>query len=180
MSVDPHPAPMKLLLPSRIIPSLLLLLVAGCATPPTPLPPSSTHATELPMSVAEGRARELATGNNRAYWIWVDPDGLWHVRTTAARAGRHFQGTIPPTAGGEIVDLRNIGLESDDKIGFLGRTLSFKWRTRNRIDGFDFRLRGEGCLEFDLSIDGDATSRFIYLGKAKTRPEGAHFILCPK
>lgn len=169
--------------PLRLLPALaiLVLLVASCATPPpVPLPPSSAHPVELPISVAEGRARELASGNNRAYWVWVDPDGTWHVRTTAPRAGRHFQGTVRPTGTGEIVDLHKIGMEADDKLGLIDRMVSFKWRTRNRIDGFDFRFQGTGCLEFDLNIDGDATSRYIYLGKDKTRPESAHFVLCPK
>lgn len=160
--------------------SLVAIMLSGCASaPPLPPPSSSQPPTELSARVAAGRAKELATGNHRAYWIWHDGDGIWHVRTTARRVGHAFRGMIRPLTGAEIVDLTPVQLDPQDKLGLVGRAISFDWGTRRRIDGFDFRLQGSAGLEFDLRLDGDASSRYIYLGRDRTRPESAHFVLTP-
>ncbi len=155
------------------------LLASACSSPPPPLPPSSSNPTRMSVTVARGRAPDLATGNYRAFWIWRDEDDVWHLRTTARRVGHRYQGVVRPLEGAEIVDLKLVGIDSNDRVGIVGRTLSFDWRTRRMIDGFDFRLKGEACLEFDLRVDEDGTTRYIYLGKDKIRPETAHFLLCP-
>lgn len=81
--------------------------------------------------------------------------------------------------GAEITDLTLVGIDPKDRVGMVGRVLSFDWRTRRQIDGFDFRVKGEACLEFDLRLDEDGATRYIYLGRDKVRPESAHFLLCP-
>lgn len=163
--------------------SLLFLasvaFLASCAQPPAPLPPSSPNPPRLSVDLAAGRAPELATGNHRAFWIWRDDDGLWHLRTTSRRVAHRFQGTIRPLPGSEIMDFKRVGLDPNDRAGLVGRTLSFDWRTSRLIDGFDFRLRGETGLEFDLRLDEDGSSRYIYLGRDRTKPSAAHFLLCP-
>lgn len=167
----------------RILSVLLTLIFvylgSGCAGAPPLLPPATSHPVRLPAAVAQGRAPELATGNYRAYWIWRDDDGVWHLRTTARRTGHRYQGTIRPPEGAAITGLTLVGLDANDRVGLVGRALSFDWRTRRTIDGFDFRLQGEGCLEFDLRLDEDGTTRYIYLGHDRVRPESAHFLLCP-
>jgi hypothetical protein len=152
---------------------------AGCATTPPPIAPSSSNPARLSTSIAAGRSPDLATSTFRAYWIWHDEDGVWHVRTTARRVGRQFRGVVRPMTGGEITDMQGVGITGDDRLGMVGRTISFDWRTRSSIDGFDFRLKGDACLEFDLRIDGDGTATYIYLGKTAAKPERAHFLLCP-
>lgn len=171
-------------LPARLVGAVLLLVVhltlSGCASaPPLPAPSSAQPPIELPARIASGRPLDLATGNHRAYWIWHDGDGVWHVRTTARRVGHAFRGMIRPLAGAEIVGLTPVHLDPQDRLGLVGRAISFDWGTRRRIDGFDFRLQGSAGLEFDLRLDGDASSRYIYLGRDKARPESAHFILVP-
>ena len=164
------------------------LLLAACTTPPAaptsptappPPAPSSSRPAEHPVSLAQGRSPELATGLHRAFWIWRDDDGVWHLRTTASRLSHRFQGVIRSAPGTEIVELRPISVGKNDRLAQNGPTITFDWHTKNRIDGFDFTLRGEGSLEFDLRLDGDDTSRYIYLGKNKSRPERAHFRLSP-
>lgn len=155
------------------------LLIGGCAGAPPLLPASSSTPARLSASIATGRAPDLATGNHRAFWVWRDDDGVWHVRTTARRVGHRYQGVIRPLEGAEIVGLTLVGIDPADRVGMVGRALSFDWRTRRLIDGFDFRLKGDACLEFDLRLDEDESVRYIYVGKNKVRPESAHFLLCP-
>jgi hypothetical protein len=81
--------------------------------------------------------------------------------------------------GAEIVDLRLVSIDSRDRVGIVGRAVSFDFITRSAMDGFDFRLNGSACLEFDLRLDEDGTPRYVYLGKGKSTPDGSHFILCP-
>jgi hypothetical protein len=165
-------------LPSQLFLASVAFL-ASCAQPPAPLPPSSSNPTRLSAAVAAGRAPELATGNHRAFWIWRDDDGLWHLRTTSRRVSHRFQGTIRPLPGTEIVEFNRIGLDPNDRAGLVGRSISFDWRTSRLIDGFDFRLRGGTGLEFDLRLDEDGSSRYIYLGRERTKPATAHFLLGP-
>lgn len=156
-----------------------LLVLPGCNSAPPLLPPPGTEPLKFNVAAAEGRSPDLASGNYRATWIWRDPDGSWHLRTIARRVGHRFQGVIRPLSGGEIVDVKPISLDPNDRLGLVGRALSFDWETRRKIDGFDFRLKGDACLEFDLRLDGDAASRYIYLGKNKVVPNQAHFLICP-
>jgi hypothetical protein len=167
---------------SRIAPAGLLaviVLLAACAQAPAPLAPASSSPARLSAALASGRSPELATGNHRAFWIWRDDDGGWHVRTTSRRVAHRFQGTIRPSPGAEIVDLKPVNLDPKDRLGLVGRALSLDWHTSRLIDGFDFRVQGDACLEFDLRLDDDGTSRYIYLGRDRTRPDAAHFLLCP-
>lgn len=174
-----HPsAPLRLVILAALA-AMTAVFQGGCASAPPLLNPASSNPTRLSVEVAKDRAAELASGNHRAYWIWRDDDGVWHLRTTARRVGHRFQGMIRPLEGGEIVGLTLVGIDPNDRVGMVGRALSFDWRTRRLIDGFDFRLKGDACLEFDLRLDEDGTTRYIYLGKNKVRPESAHFVLCP-
>lgn len=70
-------------------------------------------------------------------------------------------------------------MDSRDRVGMVGRALSFDFRTRSALDGFDLRLKGDACLEFDLRVDEDGTPRYVYLGKDKLNPDRSHFMLCP-
>ena len=101
------------------------------------------------------------------------------MRTTAKRRDHRFQGVIRPLEGAQIVDLRIVSIDSKDRIGMVGRALSFEFTTRSQLDGFDFRLNGGACLEFDLRLDEDGTPRYVYLGKEKVLPDSSHFMLCP-
>jgi len=154
-------------------------LLSGCSTTPPAFPPSSLNPPQLSASVANGRATDLGPGHPHAFWVWRDSDGLWHLRTTAKRRDHRFQGVIRPLDGAEIVNLRPVSADQRDRMGMVGRALSFEFHTTTQMDGFDFRLNRPACLEFDLRMDEDGTPRYIYLGKEKIVPEASHFILCP-
>ena len=164
--------------PSIVIVIGVLILV-GCSSVPPAFPPSSLSPSRLSTRAVSGRSPELAPGHPLGFWIWQESDGLWHVRTTAKRKDHRFQGVVRPLEGGEIVDLRLVSIDSKDRVGMVGRALSFDFRTRSAMDGFNFRLRGSACLEFDLRLDDDGTPRYVYLGQDKIAPDSSHFILCP-
>ena len=159
--------------------TIAMALVVGCSTTPPAFPPSSLNPSRLSASVASGRSSDLGPGHPHAFWVWQDSDGLWHVRTTAKRRDHRFQGVLRPLDGAEIVDLRTVSLDQRDRIGMIGRALSFEFHTTTQMDGFDFRLNRPACLEFDLRMDEDGTPRYVFLGKDKFVPDGSHFILCP-
>lgn len=156
------------------------LFYAGCAAPPPLLPPASSTPARMSAAVAQGRSHELATGNYRAYWVWRDDDDVWHLRTTARRTGHRYQGTIRPLTGGEIVGLELVGIDPKDRVGMVGRALSFDWRTRRVIDGFDFRLSGDVCLEFDLRLDEDGTTRTSISARTRLVPRALISCYVPK
>lgn len=157
----------------------ILAVLSGCASPPTPFAPSSRNPARLSASIASGRSPDLTPGHPLGFWISQDTDRLWHVRTTAKRRDHRFQGVIRPLEGAEITDIRTVSLDSKDRFGLVGRALSFDFVTRSQMDGFDFRLTGQACLEFDLRLDEDGTPRYVYLGKEKVNPDSSHFLLCP-
>lgn len=183
MTADVAPSGRALLARFATVWGLVLTLSAfvgssGCSSAPT-LPMSASTPDRIAIRAADGRATALRIGARRAYWVWKDEDGVWHLRTTAGQSGRAYEGVIRPLPGAEITDLKPVGLGPNAELGMTGRTLTFRFRTRNGVDGFDFRLNGSACVEFDLRIDGDGDPAHIYLGRTQQRPALQHFLLCP-
>jgi hypothetical protein len=163
---------------SAVFALVALLGIPGCATAPAVRMSDSTP-TRVDMIAAEGRPKDLKLGANRAYWLWKDEDRVWHLRTTAARRGHQFEGVIRPFPGAEIVDVRGVGLGPNAQLGMAGRTVTFQWHTKQGMDGFDFRVNGGDCLEFELRINQDGDPAHIYVGKGQFSPQKEHFLLCP-
>jgi hypothetical protein len=157
----------------------VLLALAGCETTGGFRMSTSTPA-QVSTVAAEGRSPRLVSGAGQAYWLWKDADHVWHLRTTAPRNGRRFRGLIRPLPGVSIVDVKPLHAAGPNE-GFSaeGRLITINYWTRNGIDGFDFRIEGTGCVEFDLRIDGDGNPQNILIGKNDHRPRDAHFLLCP-
>jgi hypothetical protein len=141
---------------------------------------STSTPAPVSMIAAEGRSSHLAAGAHQAYWLWKDSDAVWHLRTTAPRNGRRFRGLIRPLPGTTIVDVKPLGGgQRDERLASTGKVVAFNYWTRNGVNGFDFRINGGGCIEFDLKIDGDGDPSHILIGKNDHRPKDAHFLLCP-
>ena len=155
------------------------LFVSGCETGAGMHMSTSTPAP-VSMVAAEGRSPRLNAGAPQNYWLWRDDEGLWHLRTTAPRAGRNFKGLVRPLPGTSITDVKPIReLGPRDSVANNGKLVSFHYWTRNGVDGFDFRIVGGGCVEFDLRIDEDGNPNHIVIGKNDHHPRDAHFLLCP-
>lgn len=159
--------------------AFMSLVPAGCQSTAGFQMSSSTPAP-VSMAAATGRAGGLAAGAGQSFWLWRDDDGLWHLRSTAPRAGRNFQGLIRPLPGTLITDVKPLRAEGPrDHVASDGKVVAFHYWTRNTVDGFDFRIQGDGCVEFDLRIDGDGDPNHIRIGKSEHRPRDSHFLLCP-
>src|SRR5205823_1793951 len=163
------------------IASLCALLIPACETAK---PTLRTTPVPLSTTAADGRSPDLHSGNHFAYWVWKEDDGTWHLRTTAARQGHRFQGRIHPADAGSIQALAGVGLQAPsrrrkgDQLGMVDNDVVFDFTTHENLDGLDFQLVGNPCLEFDLRIDGDSDPGKVFLGRNKARPEKAHFTLC--
>jgi hypothetical protein len=146
------------------------LFQPACATR-TGLAMSTLPAAELRMSVAEGQPPRMHSGANQAYWVWKDENGIWHLRETTQSVRRHFQGRIRASGGAQIVDLRGFQIGAHDWLALEGRDIVFDLDNKQHIDGFDFRVNGGGCLEFDLRIDHSGDGNRIYIGKTERVPK---------
>lgn len=154
-------------------------MLVGCVSAPKfPV----TAPAEVKPSVAEGRPSALRSGANFSYWVWRDAEG-WHLRTTSARKDHKFQGRIRAQTPGAISDIKAVSMEHNkkgsDRLAMEGGELVFELFTSGKNDGFDFKVSGNGCLEFYLQIDGDSDPKRIHLGQSQTAPPSTHFRLCP-
>jgi hypothetical protein len=166
--------------------------VARPAPVPVPAPPPSEPPSEppssrdrpvlLPDGIAAGRPGGFRPGAAAAYWIWQGPRGDWLVRTTTGGEPHAFRGRIHGTAGGTIdaQSLRSSRRELGDRVRASDGALVFSFDTAGHADGFTFATVGGGCVRFDLQLDGGATPKRIWIGKAQHEPASAHFIVCPK
>ena len=73
------------------------------AQPPRTAPRrSTTRPAQLPAGIGEGRPDGFRPGAPAAYWIWQGPRGQWRVRTTTAKALRHFRGHVVGVTSGSV------------------------------------------------------------------------------
>jgi hypothetical protein len=157
--------------------ALALLALTGCMTREG-IAMSTLTPAELPMRIAEGQPPKMHSGANQSFWVWKDEQGVWHLRETTSRVRRHFQGRIRAYDGAQIVDVRGFQIGAHDWLAVQGRDIVFDLDNKQHIDGFDWRVNGGGCLEFDLRIDGSGDASRIFIGQKEQTPKSAHFTLC--
>jgi hypothetical protein len=147
--------------------------------PPDAPPTARDRPLVLPDGIAAGRPAGFHPGAAPAYWIWQGPRGDWLLRTTTD--GAHlFRGRIHPTGTDRIDDVRASRRELGDRVTKTDDGLVFSFQTSGHADGLTFSTQAGGCLRFDLQLDGGATPKRIFIGKAQHEPASSHFIVCPK
>ena len=147
--------------------------------PPKQDPPASpTRATQLPAGTAAGRPRGFTPAAEAAYWIWQGPRGGWRIRTTTKSAQHVFRGRVTPidTVISSVSPSRT---EFRDRIWKSGSSWMFTFKTAGHADGFTFTTRDNGCVKFDLQIDGGPVAQRIVVGKGEVAPPSNHFVVCP-
>jgi hypothetical protein len=123
-----------------------------------------------------GQPTLLRATSPMAYWIWVDPNGTWHVRTTTARSPHVFEGVVT-VEGGALTAVKPTKAEWGDTIRLLNpRQIRFKFQTMGGIDGFDFRANSP-FVRFDIFIDGRKMPQSVFIGQNNLRPAGQPFDL---
>lgn len=158
--------------------------VATIVQPQKSLPPvSRSRAILLEGDVARGRPPSFRPGADAAFWIWAGPRGSWRVRTTSKDEMHTFRGYIHGVSG-DIAHVQPSRVEYADRIWPVEegnrQTLAFSFKTNGHADGFIFSTRDQGCVRFDLQLDGGPQQKKIMIGQAEVQPASPHFIICPK
>jgi hypothetical protein len=157
---------------------------APVATPlpaqePLDEPPETTTPAERLGSIAKGKPAGMDPGAPAAFWIWRADSGVWKVRTTTAKQPHTFRGRVQGVTApiGAIRASRN---ELHDRVARAPNgSVFFKFTTNGNVDGFDFRVRDNACVRFDLKLDGGAVPKRIHIGSQQVEPKSNHFELCP-
>lgn len=145
--------------------------------PPMEAPPTTPGAAEeLAAGVADGKPAGIEPGSPAAFWIWRNPAGVWKVRTTTAKLPHLFRGRVKGVRS-PIGTVRPSRTEFADRVAKAGQEVHFNFATKGHVDGFDFRV--QGCVRFDLQIDGGPAPKKIFVGQGVASPKTNHFILCP-
>jgi hypothetical protein len=138
-------------------------------------PPAAGIVTPVSNNLTAGVPPSFHPNASPAYWIWRDPDGLWHIRTTSNKGTVHrFWGAVAPQ-GATVASIQPSRMEFNDHIKFSSKHVWWTFDTAGHSDGFDFRTAGGGqCVRFNLQ-----GSQLIYIGAKQFTPGSNHFELCP-
>lgn len=132
----------------------------------------------MAAGVAAGRPSGFTPGALPAYWIWQGPRGGWRIRTTTKGQPHVFRGRVTPldTVVSAMSPSRT---ELRDQVWKSGTSWNFSFKTAGHADGVTFNTRDNGCVKFDLQLDGGPVPKRIIVGKTQASPPTNHFILCP-
>lgn len=137
-------------------------------------------APQLPESLLLG-APEAPPDQGPAIAIWVDEDGIYHLRLLAHGKRHRFTarlGSYPST----LQSVRAAGLLGHKPPALLKTArgdLSLSVETSDNKRGLEFQLPAGACAHFDLFIDGKANAKRVLLGRLAKAPPGAVFQVCP-
>ncbi len=158
------------------------------APPPAATVPTQTPFDEPPAAagrperlragIALGRPRDFRPGAHAAYWIWQGPRGGWRLRTTTQNRPHVFRGRVQGVTG-PIEQLHPTRTEYGDRMRRSSQGWVFSFTTTGHADGFTFHVGDQGCVRFDLKLDGGAQPLRIFIGRRQTQPASSHFVLCP-
>lgn len=173
---------------ASLVPLCCAPLLTGCIVvtePATPAQPpmqvveiENTVPVQLAAGLADGKPPHLRPDAGMNYWVWQGPRNAWHVRTTTNKK-RRFQGRIRPLQGAAITSLKATQNESGDRVRRAGGDIVFDVTTKANEDGFDFGVKGDGCLEMDLRIQNESHPGMIKIGATEETPQSSHIIVCP-
>lgn len=146
---------------------------------PRRLPPASkTRPILLPEGSGIGRPGGFRPAAPAAFWVWQGPRGNWRLRTTTAGRRHSFRGRVASVTG-RIVNVKPTQFEMRDRVWPAGGGYAFDFKTKGHADGFVFAVSGNGCVRFDLRLDGGPVAKRIVVGRRQINPSQAHFIVCP-
>jgi hypothetical protein len=127
---------------------------------------------------AYGQPRSMQPGAPAAYYIWTDPQGGWHLRTTTGGQQHVFRGRV----AGQTAPITNVTpsrMEFQDRLRVSPRgTVAFAFATQGAVDGFDFRADNNACVTFNLDLAGGPTPRRIVVGAQEIAVNTPNFQVC--
>jgi hypothetical protein len=174
----------------RFVPTLVILTL-GCvihstdaaaadpiaAAPIEEIAEPTAEAVRIDWRTAKGRSKKLEAGAPHGLWIWHDGN-RWHVRTTTKSNKHRFTGFVAQGNGTTLEDISTTRTELKDRVRLKDDRVRFDFTTNGHADGFDFRVRGKGCVRFAIRVDGEESGKLVKLGEKATQPQSWHFRLC--
>jgi hypothetical protein len=151
------------------------------AQPAKDVPPSSSgDPARMPEGAGTGRPPGFRPGAPAAYWIWQGPRGGWRIRTTTLGKPHVFRGRIRG-ATGEVTNVQPSRVEFRDRVWReRDGSWAFSMRTSAHADGLTFVTQDNGCVVFDLQLDGGPETKKIFVGRGELQPSSSFFVVCPK
>ena len=137
----------------------------------------SSVAYAMPKAAFQGKPTSFKKGSVRGAAVWHDNNGQ-HIRFTTKGKLHRFHGKI--CASGKIKKMNTFRIENSDsiKLGSKGKCIYFNFKTKDHIDGFDFRAPTGQKIFYTIKIDGRKLSRkHIWLGKQGSHPRDNTFTL---
>ena len=134
---------------------------------------------QLQAGLADGRSSRLAGGAATAFWVGQKKDGEWYLRTSSKDGAHRFQGRVRPAQNAKLSSVEASRVDSNDRVRLSGNDIVFDFKTGGDLDGFDFKVTGNACVEFDLRVDGEREANAIRLGAREQKPITSHFYACP-
>lgn len=173
------PAPTAAAAPAPTVPNLKRAPSVAVQPRKEEPPRTTARAQQLPPGVGTGRPRGFRPDAHAAYWIWQGPRGHWRLRTTSQDHEHVFRGYIHPVET-KIGDIQPSRTEFRDRIWKRDESWAFSFKTKSHADGFTFAAEGNGCVRFDLQLDGGPERKRIFVGAREYQPASNHFVVCPK
>ena len=84
------------------------------------------------------------------------------------------------TVGGNISAVEASRTEFRDQVWKVREGWAFHFKTQGHADGLTFSAHDNGCVRFDLQVDGGPHKKRIFVGKSEYEPASNHFVVCPK
>lgn len=128
---------------------------------------------------ARGQPTHFERGRHAAYWIWVTPDGVWHLRMPTGGRDARFQGRIVGDGGAVVQLVAVTRAELADRVVQRRRAVHFDLTAQGGFDGLDFRAENNACVRFRLRLDGEDELKRVFLGAQGVPAPSDHFIACP-
>jgi len=158
-------------------------LAASCtieATLPAahpPHPPEGEPAKLLPGAAA-GAPKDVRPGVGNKLWIWLEPDGVWRIRTTTKNQRIRYRGKVVGDTS-YISWARPELVEGGDAMTHDAGQLIFEFDTGGHIDGVDFVADDRKCVTFHITVGEQPKPENIFIGSAGANPPSNYFTLCP-
>lgn len=128
-------------------------------------------------SPAYGPPRRM--GRRAGYYLWVDTQGVWHLRAGSMRPReREFEGRIRGAQGTTVRVLSTTPQDPEDMVRQTPRGVRFDLVTYGSMEGFDFVIEGGNCARVRLGTDDEFAPKRIYVGGDGRMISGSSFLVC--
>lgn len=174
-----------------VIGTALLICLAGCAAvfgPEVPEPVSPGHsvlATPPYDRLIEGAPDSRLLIARGGLYIWKEGDAFTVRMSRLDRyqpypSGPRLSGSVKVDRG-FLYNLRRHETNPLDEIRFGPKEVSFLFRLKADVEGFDFSVRPAAlgyCITLDFAVDDAPSAGLVHLGRSLTNPPEIPLTIC--